>query len=49
MDPNDIGDFKLMVMDYQETFKHDEWKASRELADEMMETIPGLRKDFKLD
>ena len=49
MDPNDIGDFKLMVMNYEETFKHDEWKASRELADEMMETIPGLRKDFKLD
>ena len=49
MDPNDIGDFKLMVMDYQETFKHDEWKASRELAEEMMETIPGLRQNFKLD
>ena len=49
VDPNNIEDFKLMVMDYQETFKFDEWKASREMADEMMRTIPDLKDDFKLD
>ena len=38
-----------MVMDYRETFKFDEWEASREMADEMMRTIPGLKHDFKLD
>ena len=49
MDPNDIGDLKLMVMDYMETFKFDEWKVSREMAEEMMRTIPGLKEEFKLD
>ena len=49
VDPNNIEDFKLMVMDYQETFKFDEWRASREMADEMMRTIPGLADNFKLD
>ena len=49
VDPNNIEDFKLMVMDYHKTSKFDEWKASREMADEMMRTIPGLKHDFKLD
>ena len=42
-------DFQLMVMEYHQTFNHDEWKASREMADEMMETIPGLSNNFQLD
>ena len=36
-------------MDYEETFKHEEWKPSREMADEMLRTIPGLQQDFYLD
>ena len=49
MDPSNIADFKLMVMDYQETFKYDEWKSSREMADEMVRTIPSLQREFRLD
>lgn len=37
------------MMSYEETFQFDEWEASRECADEMMRTIPGLEEDFKLD
>ena len=36
-------------MDYLETFKHEEWKASRLCAEEMMRDIPGLKEEFNLD
>ena len=49
MDPQKISDFRLMVMDIEETFKYDDWKISRELAEEMMRTIPGLQEEFELD
>ena len=42
-------DMELMVMDHRETFKHEEWKVSRELAEEMFRTIPGLNDNYKLD
>ena len=44
-----FADMQLMVMDHRETFKHEEWKVSRELAEEMFRTIPGLNEKFKLD
>ena len=37
------------TMDYLETFKHEEWKASRLCAEEMMRDIPGLNGEFDLD
>ena len=40
---------ELMVMDHSQTFKHEDWKVSRELAEEMLRTIPGLRDKFELD
>ena len=49
IDPNDIADFRLMVMNYEDTFRYEEWKVSRELAEEMMRTIPGLQEEFRLD
>ena len=42
-------DMQLMVMDHFQTFKHPEWKVSRELAEEMLLTIPGLSDKFDLD
>ena len=48
-DSGGLEDMQLKVMDHSQTFKHEEWKISRELAEEMMRTIPALREDFKLD
>ena len=42
-------DMKLMVMNHSQTFKHEEWKISRKLAEEMMRDIPGLKDKFQLD
>ena len=42
-------DMELMVMDHSETLKYEDWKVSRELAEEMFRTIPGLNDQFKLD
>ena len=42
-------DMQLMVMDHSQTYNYDEWKASREMAEEMLRTIPGLREKFDLD
>ena len=42
-------DKQLMVMDHHQTFKHEEWKVPRELAEEMLRTIPGLKDKFELD
>ena len=37
------------MMNYKDTFQFDDWKASRECAEEMMRTIPSLKEDFELD
>ena len=42
-------DMQLMVKDISETFKDEEWKASREMAEEMFRSIPGLSEKFQLD
>ena len=42
-------DKSSIFMDYFETFRHDEWEASRLCADEMMRNIPGLSECFVLD
>ena len=44
-----FADLQLMVMDHAATFYHEDWKVSRELAEEMFRTIPGLSDKFKLD
>ena len=45
----DIPPDKVFMMDYSETLYREEWKVSRECADEMMRTINGLRVNFTLD
>ena len=49
---NNINKFEylqLMTMDRQQTFKYEEWEASRKMADEMFTVIPGLSENFDLD
>ena len=46
-DSGGFDDKQLMVMDHRETFKHREWKISRELAEEMFRDIPGLKDKFE--
>ena len=41
-------DMELMVMDHSETLKHEDWKVSRELAEEMFRSIPELSNKFQL-
>ena len=48
-DSGGIQDMELMVMDHSLTFMHEEWKVSRELAEEMFRTIPGLHDNYQLD
>ena len=48
MDKEPPDRFRTM-MNYEETFKNDEWKASRECAEEMMRTIPTLMENFELN
>ena len=42
-------DKRPTFMDYLETFKHEEWKASRLCAEEIMKDIQGLKEEFDLD
>ena len=44
-----LAEMQLAVMDHSETLKHEEWKVSRELAEEMIRDIPGLCDKFQLD
>ena len=45
-----VPDSKKTMMDFSETFKHDEdWKSSRNAAEEMMRDIPRLKEEFMLD
>ena len=48
-DSGGFQDMELMVMDRMQTFKYDEWEASREMAEEMLAVIPGLKENFYLD
>ena len=45
-DSGGFTDMQLLVMDHSQTFKHEEWRISRELAEEMMRNIPGLKDSF---
>ena len=40
---------ELKIMDHSETLKYEDWKVSRELAEEMFRTIPGLCDNYELD
>ena len=48
-DSGGFADMQLMVMEYKQTFKHEDWRISRELAEEMCRTIPHLNDEFELD
>ena len=47
----DVPPDKVYMMGYEETLKlgNEMWQVSRECADEMLRTIPGLREQFCLD
>ena len=44
-----FAEMQLMVMDLSQTFQYEEWKVSRDMAEEMFRTIPGLKDNFRLD